>query len=135
MLIRSISQFSRISARCCSSKAPGKLSKKGPTFRDFLTSSAFKAKSAQPNLKKTPEESHPYLSEEMLNGNGQKVYLDVYGCQMNVNDIEVVWSILESKGYTRCVKLMNKLMKLFISSEYLNHTTTNVRFIKLLISI
>ena len=109
MLIRSISQFSRISARCCSSKAPGKLSKKGPTFRDFLTSSAFKAKSAQPNLKKTPEESHPYLSEEMLNGNGQKVYLDVYGCQMNVNDIEVVWSILESKGYTRCVKLIKYL--------------------------
>jgi len=104
MLIRSISQFSRISARCCSSKAPGKLSKKGPTFRDFLTSSAFKAKSAQPNLKKTPEESHPYLSEEMLNGNGQKVYLDVYGCQMNVNDIEVVWSILESKGYTRTLE-------------------------------
>lgn len=29
------------------------------------------------------------------------VYLDVHGCQMNVNDTEVVWSILEGRGYQR----------------------------------
>ena len=101
MLIRSIRQFGRISARCCSTKTSGKLSKRGPTFRDFLTSSSFKSRTTQASLKKTPDESHPYLNEEMLNGNGQQVYLDIYGCQMNVNDIEVVWSILESKGYVR----------------------------------
>ena len=103
MLIRSVRQLSKISTRCCSAKSSGKLSKRGPTFRDFLTSSAFNSRSVQPSLKKTPEESHPYLNDEMLNGKGLNVYLDVYGCQMNVNDIEVVWSILESKGYARSV--------------------------------
>ena len=29
------------------------------------------------------------------------VFLDVFGCQMNVSDAEVVWSVLESKGYQR----------------------------------
>ena len=107
MLIRSIHQFGRISARCCSTKTSGKLPKRspihnGPSFRDFLVSSSFfKSKNVQASLKKTPDESHPYLTEEMLNGNGQQVYLDIYGCQMNVNDIEVVWAILESKGYVR----------------------------------
>ena len=37
----------------------------------------------------------------MLRGDGLRVYLDVYGCQMNVNDTEVVWSILEGQGYLR----------------------------------
>ena len=106
MLIRSIHQIGRFAARCCSTKTSGKLPKRspihnGPSFRDFLVSSSFKSKNVQASLKKTPDESHPYLTEEMLNGNGQQVYLDIYGCQMNVNDIEVVWAILESKGYVR----------------------------------
>lgn len=32
-------------------------------------------------------------------GNGQKVYIETYGCQMNVNDSEVVVSILRKEGY------------------------------------
>ena len=52
-------------------------------------------------LRRTPEESHPYLPPDMLRGDGRKVYLDVYGCQMNVSDTEVVWSILEDQGYAR----------------------------------
>lgn len=31
----------------------------------------------------------------------RKVYIETYGCQMNVNDTEVVFSILEAKGYER----------------------------------
>ena len=30
-----------------------------------------------------------------------KVYIETYGCQMNVNDTEVVFSILARKGYER----------------------------------
>ena len=52
-------------------------------------------------LRRTPEESHPYLPPHMLRGDGRKVYLDVYGCQMNVSDTEVVWAILEEQGYAR----------------------------------
>ena len=29
------------------------------------------------------------------------VYFDVYGCQMNVNDTEIAWSILQEKNYHR----------------------------------
>ncbi|GMH44867.1 hypothetical protein BSKO_12819 [Bryopsis sp. KO-2023] len=32
--------------------------------------------------------------------NSRKVYLETYGCQMNVSDSEVVMSVLASKGYT-----------------------------------
>ena len=31
-----------------------------------------------------------------------KVYIETYGCQMNVGDSEVVLSILQKEGYTRC---------------------------------
>lgn len=27
------------------------------------------------------------------------VYFEIYGCQMNVNDADIVWSILKSHGY------------------------------------
>lgn len=29
------------------------------------------------------------------------VYFEVYGCQMNVNDTEVAWSILKDAGYIK----------------------------------
>lgn len=29
------------------------------------------------------------------------VYFETYGCQMNVNDTEIAWSILQKKGYQR----------------------------------
>lgn len=31
----------------------------------------------------------------------KKVYIETYGCQMNVNDTEVIFAILEKAGYTR----------------------------------
>ena len=85
--------------RPCSSKPKPKLPKRGgPTFKDFLAGANL---DARPKIRRTPEDAHPYVTEEMIRGDGQKVYLDVYGCQMNVNDTEVVWSVLESRGYER----------------------------------
>lgn len=43
----------------------------------------------------------PYVNESDYNGRGRKVFLEVYGCQMNVNDTEIVWSILKSKDYVK----------------------------------
>ena len=34
-----------------------------------------------------------------------KVFIETYGCQMNVNDSEVVLSILQGCGYSLCEKL------------------------------
>ncbi|MBP5332926.1 MAG: tRNA (N6-isopentenyl adenosine(37)-C2)-methylthiotransferase MiaB, partial [Bacteroidales bacterium] len=31
----------------------------------------------------------------------KKAYIETYGCQMNVNDTEVIFAILENAGYGR----------------------------------
>lgn len=33
------------------------------------------------------------------------VYLETYGCQMNVNDTDVAWAILQKNGYLRTKSL------------------------------
>lgn len=33
------------------------------------------------------------------------VYFETYGCQMNVNDTEIAWSILQKRGYERTAQL------------------------------
>jgi hypothetical protein len=71
----------------------------GPGLRDFIKSTG--GKSSPQSLKVTPVEAHPYINEESMLGHGRSVYLDVHGCQMNVSDAEVVWSVLQSKGYSR----------------------------------
>ena len=38
----------------------------------------------------------------ILNSNFKQVYIETYGCQMNVSDSEVVLSILENAGYSLC---------------------------------
>lgn len=43
----------------------------------------------------------PYLRNIDISGNNRKIFFDVYGCQMNVNDTEIVWSILKSQNYQK----------------------------------
>ncbi|XP_021102486.1 CDK5 regulatory subunit-associated protein 1 isoform X1 [Heterocephalus glaber] len=70
----------------------------GPTFQHFLRStSAPQEKPSSPEAEDPP----PYLTEEELLGRQRKVYLETYGCQMNVNDTEIAWSILQKSGYLR----------------------------------
>ncbi|XP_058989515.1 LOW QUALITY PROTEIN: mitochondrial tRNA methylthiotransferase CDK5RAP1 [Mustela lutreola] len=47
------------------------------------------------------EDPPPYLTVDELLGKQRKVYLETYGCQMNVNDTEIAWSILQKSGYLR----------------------------------
>ncbi|XP_011503660.1 PREDICTED: CDK5 regulatory subunit-associated protein 1, partial [Ceratosolen solmsi marchali] len=42
-------------------------------------------------------ENIPYLNN--FNGKDQKVYLEIYGCQMNINDAEIICSILKKHNY------------------------------------
>lgn len=67
------------------------------------------------------QEVHPYISNQVLDGTGKKgivsftfcffiivvikfyllVYIEVYGCQMNVNDTEIIFSILSKYNYSQ----------------------------------
>lgn len=69
------------------------------TIKDFLVVGKNLSKPAE----KAPvdEPLPPYLQNIDISGRRRKVYFDVFGCQMNVNDTEIVWSILQSKDYKK----------------------------------
>ena len=48
-------------------------------------------------------------------GNGRKVYIESYGCQMNFSDSEIVASILEKEGY-QTTKLMPEADIVFVNT-------------------
>uniref|UniRef100_G1RFZ0 Mitochondrial tRNA methylthiotransferase CDK5RAP1 n=1 Tax=Nomascus leucogenys TaxID=61853 RepID=G1RFZ0_NOMLE len=73
----------------------------GPTFQHFLKS----ASAPQEKLSSEVEDPPPYLTLDELLGRQRKVYLETYGCQMNVNDTEIAWSILQKSGYLRTSNL------------------------------
>lgn len=73
------------------------------TFKDFLVVGKNLAK---PNEVHHPEEVlPPYLQNIDISGNNRKVFFDVYGCQMNVNDTEIVYSILKSQNYMKTTNI------------------------------
>ncbi|CAG2166141.1 unnamed protein product [Oppiella nova] len=41
----------------------------------------------------------PYIDEHVLDGQGAKVFIRTYGCQMNVNDTQIATTILKNSGY------------------------------------
>lgn len=81
----------------CSSKLSGRESfVNGPSLKDFITSSAPSKQEIN-----TDDDIAPYVTQESYKGLGRKVYFHIKGCQMNVNDVEVVWSILKGVGFER----------------------------------
>ncbi|XP_045018581.1 mitochondrial tRNA methylthiotransferase CDK5RAP1 isoform X2 [Bubalus bubalis] len=74
----------------------------GPTFQDFLRSASVPPE--QPSSSEV-EDPPPYLTVDELLGRQRRVYLETYGCQMNVNDTEIAWSILQKSGYLRTSNL------------------------------
>lgn len=46
-----------------------------------------------------------YSVKPILDSKLRQVYIETYGCQMNVNDSEVVLSVLQNNGYSLCEKL------------------------------
>ncbi|NXU53726.1 CK5P1 protein, partial [Turnix velox] len=63
----------------------------GPDLRHFLRGAA-------------AEETPPEVPPGSFSGAGT-VYLETYGCQMNVNDTEIAWAILQKHGYRRTKEL------------------------------
>ncbi|KAK6628284.1 hypothetical protein RUM43_002096 [Polyplax serrata] len=70
----------------------------GPGLKDFLIK---EHNTKQEKTFDVPTENVPYIDELDLSGKGQKVLFDVYGCQMNTSDTEIVLSILQKNGYER----------------------------------
>uniref|UniRef100_A0A1B6CD53 CDK5RAP1-like protein n=1 Tax=Clastoptera arizonana TaxID=38151 RepID=A0A1B6CD53_9HEMI len=68
--------------------------KDGPGLKDFFK------KRVSPVIDKEPSTA-PYLDSYDLQGWNRKVFFDIYGCQMNVNDMEIVWAILKSAGFEK----------------------------------
>ncbi|XP_076967417.1 mitochondrial tRNA methylthiotransferase CDK5RAP1 isoform X2 [Tamandua tetradactyla] len=73
----------------------------GPTFQHFLRNASVPQEKPSPEVEDPP----PYLMVDELLGKQRKVYLETYGCQMNVNDTEIAWSILQQSGYLRTSNL------------------------------
>uniref|UniRef100_A0A8C3SYK6 Mitochondrial tRNA methylthiotransferase CDK5RAP1 n=1 Tax=Chelydra serpentina TaxID=8475 RepID=A0A8C3SYK6_CHESE len=73
----------------------------GPTLRHFLRN----ASPPQETRHQLVEELEPYVPSSILEGARRKVYLETYGCQMNVNDTEIAWAILQKSGYLRTHRL------------------------------
>ncbi|KAM4762751.1 mitochondrial tRNA methylthiotransferase CDK5RAP1 isoform 1-T1 [Cyanocitta cristata] len=67
----------------------------GPDLRHFLRAAA--AGQPGPSLELPPEPGST--------AGAPKVYLETYGCQMNVNDTEIAWAILQKNGYARTKEL------------------------------
>ena len=80
--------------------------KSGPELQDFLSTQTpdLLLQSLSKDIKDNTylakrNTSHAYLSKEVLDGNGRKVYFETYGCQMNVNDTQIASQILQDNGY------------------------------------
>ncbi|KAL0087973.1 tRNA-I(6)A37 thiotransferase enzyme MiaB [Phycomyces blakesleeanus] len=75
---------------------------RSPSFEEFLAKGP-----------KTPidpalvrPDNIPYLNVNGLDwGRGRKFYIEVYGCQMNVNDTEILNAIMTNAGYERTTEM------------------------------
>lgn len=72
----------------------------GPTLKDFIANTHNSESEFVPE--DLSAQYSPYLKSSDWTVNRRKVFFDVYGCQMNVSDTEIVWSVLRSAGYEKC---------------------------------
>ncbi|ORZ33231.1 hypothetical protein BCR44DRAFT_1438582 [Catenaria anguillulae PL171] len=72
------------------------------TFKDFLAQQQ-QAKLADLDPASLTAHSIPYLAKP--DGQKRKFYIEVYGCQMNTNDSELLNAILHSSGFERTLDL------------------------------
>uniref|UniRef100_A0A224YUX9 CDK5RAP1-like protein n=1 Tax=Rhipicephalus zambeziensis TaxID=60191 RepID=A0A224YUX9_9ACAR len=71
---------------------------RGPSLEHFIANSA----NSLTELPRTAEQfQHPYVAADEVQAKGKKVHFETYGCQMNVNDTEVAWSLLKDAGFVR----------------------------------
>ncbi|XP_015276372.1 PREDICTED: CDK5 regulatory subunit-associated protein 1 [Gekko japonicus] len=76
----------------------------GPPMQHFLRGAA-PAQESHRLPDDAKEDAAHYLGTDTVAEAPRKVYLETYGCQMNVNDTEITWSILQRSGYLRTSRL------------------------------
>ena len=70
----------------------------GPSLHDFINVSNGSSKVEEELI--SEQEKIPYLDLSAKSiGRGRKVFLETYGCQMNLSDSEIVLSILNKAGF------------------------------------
>ncbi|KAJ1679211.1 hypothetical protein EV182_002507 [Spiromyces aspiralis] len=74
--------------------------KSGPSLQHFLAQSIPSPRSGKDLGEGGKPDRVPYLEDQDW-GQGRKYFVEVYGCQMNVNDTEILMSVLNSAGYQR----------------------------------
>ncbi|XP_059293126.1 CDK5RAP1-like protein [Lycium ferocissimum] len=79
-----------------------------PSLRDFIP----KATTHTPSASDVQQE-HARISDVMPRG---RIYHETYGCQMNVNDMEIVLSIMKNAGYTESVEVPENAEIIFINT-------------------
>ncbi|TQD92740.1 hypothetical protein C1H46_021665 [Malus baccata] len=100
---RSISgSFSNFSTNASLSGQSG-----GPSLRHFVAQAALAGAEAQPQkVNETATEVAPI----------GRIYHETYGCQMNINDMEIVLSIMKNAGYSEVVDVPEKAEVIFINT-------------------
>ncbi|KAI8096362.1 tRNA-I(6)A37 thiotransferase enzyme MiaB [Halteromyces radiatus] len=73
---------------------------RSPSFQYFLAQ-----QSATVNTADVHPDQVPYISTNSTWGEGAKYFIEVYGCQMNVNDTEILNSIMLKSGYERTLNM------------------------------
>ncbi|XP_075653010.1 CDK5RAP1-like protein [Castanea sativa] len=77
----------------------------GPSLRHFIAQASLTASEAQPNQ----------LTASEVTSRG-RIYHETYGCQMNINDMEIVLSIMKNDGYSEIVHDPESAELIFINT-------------------
>ncbi|KAK9505050.1 hypothetical protein O3M35_009200 [Rhynocoris fuscipes] len=96
----------------------------GLTLKDFIIGSTHQD-AAVPRVEPV-EETVPYLDQSNLKGWNRKVFFEVYGCQMNVNDTEIVWAILQSAGFQKTHKIEEADIVLMMTCSIRENAETKI---------
>ncbi|CAL9027165.1 unnamed protein product [Prunus brigantina] len=79
-----------------------------PSLRYFVAQAALTASEAQPqNVTATEVSEVPPMG---------RIYHETYGCQMNINDMEIVLSIMKNSGYSEVVDVPENAEVIFINT-------------------
>ncbi|KAI9277441.1 tRNA-I(6)A37 thiotransferase enzyme MiaB [Sporodiniella umbellata] len=136
---KSISRCYALEAKPVDKKRRLVFDNRSPSLSDFLSQRDMKKKPLDAALIQPDQVPYLQAQTEQL-GKGRKFYIEVYGCQMNVNDTEILNAIMKKTGYERttsideanvvflvtCAIRDNAEVKIWERLKYLRHYRTKM---------